>query len=92
MTTRERNHQLKIYLAPNELEFFKQKYHKSRCKSMSHLIRKCVLEKNIYVIDMKPFREIQHLLSKTSTNINQIPKQANTNGIIYKNGIMYLTN
>lgn len=54
---------------------------------MSHFIRKCVLEKEIYQIDLEPFRDLQSLLSNSTNNINQIAKRVNSTGIIYKEDI-----
>ncbi|HFI0218142.1 TPA: plasmid mobilization relaxosome protein MobC [Streptococcus suis] len=41
---------------------------------------------------MQPFRELQHLLSKTSTNVNQIAKKVNTYSLFYKEDIMTIQN
>ena len=54
---------------------------------MSHFIRKCVLEKEIYQVDLEPFRDLQGLLSNATNNINQIAKRVNSTGVIYKNEI-----
>ena len=54
---------------------------------MSHFIRKCVLEKEIYQVDLEPFRDLQGLLSNTTNNINQIAKQVNSTSVIYKEDI-----
>ena len=56
-------------------------------KTMSHFLRKCVLEKEIYIVDLEPFRDPQQLLSNATNNINQIAKATNTTGVIYKNEI-----
>ena len=87
MENRYRNNQLKIRLTDEELEIFKKKMEMSKSKDMSHFIRKCVLEKDIFVIDMSIFRGMQHLLGINANNINQIAKQANTTGIIYRDDI-----
>ena len=92
MENRQRNYQLKIRVSHQELALIQQKYKLSRSKTMRHFILKSVLEKQIYEIDMQPFREIQHLLSKTSTNINQIAKKVNTYSVIYKNDITVIQN
>ena len=47
MENRERNHQLKVYLSSEEKEFFKEKMKLAKCRTMSHFIRKCVMEKEI---------------------------------------------
>ena len=46
----------------------------------------CV-KKEIYVVDLEPFRNLQWLLSNATNNINQIAKATNTTGVIYKNEI-----
>lgn len=87
MENRERNIQLKIRLTEKERELFEEKMRKAKCKTMSHFIRRCVLEKEINVVDLNPFRDLQWEISKVGNNINQIAKVANTNAIIYKNDI-----
>lgn len=56
----------------------------SGSNSMSHFIRKCVLEKNIFVIDMIIFKSIQLLLEINANNINNIAKRVNSTGVIYR--------
>ena len=87
MDNRKRNNQLKIYLTDEEKEIFEKKMKLANCKTMSHFLRKCVLEKEIYVVDLEPFRNLQWLLSNATNNINQIAKATNTTGVIYKNEI-----
>jgi len=87
MENRRRKNQLKIYLSDEELAIFKEKLKLTKSQTMSHFIRKCVLEKEIYVVDLEPFRDLQWLLSNATNNINQIAKQANTTGVIYKKDI-----
>ena len=53
----------------------------AKCKTMSHFLRKCVLEKKIYQVDL------QGLLYNATSNINQIAKRVNSTGIIYSDGI-----
>ena len=62
----------------------------ANCKNMSHFLRKCVLEKEIYVVYLEPFRDLQWLLSNATNNINQIAKVTNTKGVIYKKDIDYM--
>lgn len=54
---------------------------------MSLFIRKCVLEKEIYIVDLEPFADLQGLLYNATNNINQIAKHANSTGIIYRDDI-----
>ena len=90
MDNRTRNNQLKIYLTNKEKEIFEKKMKLANCKTMSHFLRKCVLEKEIYIVDLEPFRDIQWLLSNATNNINQIAKATNITGVIYKKNIDYM--
>ena len=90
MDNRTRKNQLKIYLTDEEKEIFEKKMKLANCKTMSHFLRKCVLEKEIYIIDLEPFRDLQWLLSNATNNINQIAKSTNTTGVIYKKDIDYM--
>ena len=87
MEKRERNIQLIVRLNKEERELFEQKRKLSKCKNMSLFIRKCVLEKEIYEIDLEPFRDLQSLLFNATNNINQIAKRVNSTGVIYRNDI-----
>ena len=62
----------------------------ANCKTMSHFLRECVLEKEIYIVDLELFKNLQWLLSNVTNNINQIAKATNTTGVIYKNDIDYM--
>ena len=90
MDNRTRKNQLKIYLTDEEKEIFEKKMKLAKCKTMSHFLRKCVLEKEIYIVDLEPFRDLQWLLSNITNNINQIAKATNTTGVIYKKDIDYM--
>ncbi len=87
MANRFRKERIEIKLTKEEKEVFEKKMKLANCKTMSHFLRKCVLEKEIYFVDLEPFRNLQWLLSNATNNINQIAKETNTTGIIYKNEI-----
>ncbi|EJF13937.1 bacterial mobilization protein MobC domain protein [Oribacterium parvum ACB8] len=87
MANRIRNERLEIKLTEEEKALFEEKRKLAKCRNMSHFIRKCVLEKEIYQVDLKPFRDLQGLLSSATNNINQIAKRVNSTGIIYKDDI-----
>ena len=90
MDNRTRKNQLKIYLTDEEKEIFEKKMKLANCKTMSHFLRKCVWEQEIYIVDLEPFRALQWLLSNATNNINQIAKASNTTGVIYKTDIDYM--
>ena len=87
MANRIRNERLEIKLTVEEKAIFEEKRKLAKCRNMSHFIRKCVLEKEIYQVDLEPFRDLQGLLSNATNNINQIAKRVNSTGIIYKEDI-----
>ena len=90
MANRFRNERIEIKVTKEEKEVFEKKMKLANCKTMSHFLRKCVLEKEIYVVDLEPFRNLQWLLSNATNNINQIAKATNTTGVIYKKDIDYM--
>ena len=61
MANRIRNERLEIKLTKEEKALFEEKRKLAKCRNMSHFIRKCVLEKEIYQIDLEPFRDLQRL-------------------------------
>ena len=87
MANRKRNIQLKICLNEEEKQIFEKKMKLAKCKTMSHFLRKCVLEKEIYQVDLQPFADLQGLLYNATSNINQIAKRVNSTGIIYSDDI-----
>ena len=52
MANRKRNIRLRFDLTDKEKELFERKKEESGAKSMSHFIRKTVLEKEIYEVDL----------------------------------------
>ena len=80
MENRERNIQLIIRLNEEEKALFEEKKKLAKCRNMSLFIRKCVLEKEIYEVDLEPFRELQGLLSNATGSLNQIAKRVNSTG------------
>ena len=92
MANRMRNERLEIKLTEEEKAIFEKKRKLAKCRNMSHFIRKCVLEKEIYQVDLEPFRDLQGLLSNATSNINQIAKRVNSTGIIYKYDINDIKN
>ena len=73
-------------LSDDELEILK-KYKLSGCKSLRQFIMKCILEKDIFVLDIDVFRDMSTNISRISSNINQIAKMVNSSNVIYKNDI-----
>ena len=55
MANRIRNKRLGIKLTKEEKALFEEKRKLARCRNMSHFVRKCVLEKEIYQVDSEIF-------------------------------------
>jgi hypothetical protein len=87
MENRKRNIRLRFDLTDKEKELFERKKEESGAKSMSHFIRKTVLEKEIYEVDLKPLRDLYETLFAATNKLNQIAKRVNQTGIIYKSDI-----
>ena len=82
-----RNNGIYLMLSDDELEILEKKYKLSGCKSLRQFIMKCILEKDIFVLDMEVFRDMSTSISRISSNINQIAKRVNSTNVIYKNDI-----
>ena len=87
MANRYRNNGIYLMLSDDELEILEKKYKLSGCKSLRQFILKCILEKDIFVLDMEVFRDMSTSISRISSNINQIAKRVNSTNVIYKNDI-----
>ena len=87
MANRYRNNGIYLMLSDDELEILEKKYKLSGCKSLRQFIMKCILEKNIFVLDMDVFRDMSTSISRIASNINQIAKRVNSTNVIYKNDI-----
>ncbi|MGP1506452.1 MAG: plasmid mobilization protein [Campylobacter sp.] len=74
-------------MTKEEKALFEEKRKLVKCRNMSRFIRKCVLEKEIYQVDLEPFRDLQDLLSNATNNINQIAKRVNSTSVICKEDI-----
>lgn len=79
MSNRTRDIKLTIRLTEAEKNLFLQKQQLAKSPTMNHFIRKCVLEKEIFVVDFAEFRKINLLLSNIANNLNQLTRLANTN-------------
>lgn len=92
MENRSRNNQLKIYLSEEEKNLLKKNEDGTMQKTMSHFIRKCVMEKEIYIVDFEPFIKLQSSLEIANNNINQIARRVNKTGVINKMDIKEIKN
>ena len=88
MANRIRNERLEIKLTKGRKgSFWGEKKTCKVQKIWAALSANAFLEKEIYQVDLDPFRDLQGLLSNATNNINQIAKRVNQTGIIYKDDI-----
>ena len=84
MANRTRKNGIYLMLSDDELEILNKKYELSGCKTLRQFIMKCILKKDIFVLDMKVFKDMSTNIGRITSNVNQIAKRVNSTGIIYK--------
>lgn len=87
MANRTRKNGIYLMLSDDELEILNKKYELSGCKTLRQFIMKCLLEKDIFVLDMKVFKDMSTNIGRVTGSINQIAKRVNSTSIIYKDDI-----
>lgn len=87
MANRTRNNGIYLMLSDDELEILNKKYELSGCKTLRQFIMKCILEKDIFVLDMKVFKDMSTNIGRITGSINQIAKRVNSTSVIYKDDI-----
>lgn len=87
MANRTRKNGIYLMLSDDELEILNKKYELSSCKTLRQFMMKCILEKDIFVLDMKVFKDMSTNIGRITGSINQIAKRVNSTSIIYKDDI-----
>lgn len=88
MANRVRTHGIYLMLSDDELKVLEKKYRLSGCKTLRQFIMKCILGKDIFVLDMTVFRELSASIGRITGSINQIAKRVNSTAVIYKDDIL----
>ena len=88
MANRVRTHGIYLMLSDDELKVLEKKYRLSGCKTLRQFIMKCILGKDIFVLDMTAFRELSASIGRITGSINQIAKRVNSTAVIYKEDIL----
>lgn len=88
MANRVRTHGIYLMLSDDELKVLEKKYRLSGCKTLRQFIMKCILAKDIFVLDMTAFRELSTSIGRITGSINQIAKRVNSTAAIYKDDIL----
>ena len=88
MANRVRTHGIYLMLSDDELKVLEKKYKLSGCKTLRQFIMKCIIGKDIFVLDMTVFRELSTSIGRITGSINQIAKRVNSTAAIYKDDII----
>ena len=88
MANRVRTHGIYLMLSDDELKILDKKYRLSGCKTLRQFIMKCIIGKDIFVLDMTVFRELSTSIGRITGSINQIAKRVNSTAAIYKDDIL----
>ena len=88
MANRVRTHGIYLMLSDDELKVLDKKYRLSGCKTLRQFIMKCIIGKDIFVLDMTDFRELSTSIGRITASINQIAKRVNSTAAIYKDDII----
>ena len=92
MANRVRTHGIYLMLSDDELKVLDKKYRLSGCKTLRQFIMKCIIGKDIFVLDMTVFRELSTSIGRITGSINQIAKRVNSTAVIYKDDILDIQN
>jgi len=88
MANRVRTHGIYLMLSDDELKVLEKKYRLSGCKTLRQFIMRCIIGKDIFVLDMTVFRELSASIGRITGSINQIAKRVNSTAAIYKDDII----
>ena len=88
MANRVRTHGIYLMLSDDELKVLEKKYMLSGCKTLRQFIMKCIIGKDIFVLDMTVFWELSASIGRITGSINQIAKRVNSTAAIYKDDII----
>ena len=88
MANRVRTHGIYLMLSDDELKVLEKKYRLSGCKTLRQFIMRCIIGKDIFVLDMTVFRELSASIGRITGSINQITKRVNSTAAIYKDDII----
>jgi hypothetical protein len=87
MKNRERKNGILLYLNDEELELLNEKCKLANIKNKSEYLRRMIVDGYILEVNFSELKEYNFLLSKVSTNVNQIAHRINETRSIYKTDI-----
>lgn len=84
MANRERNQQIKFYVTEEERNLIEDKMKESEIKNMGAYLRKMAIDGHIFILDNMPLKEMNSMMTRFGSNMNQIAKRVNSTNAIYK--------
>ncbi len=83
MANRERNQQVKFYVTEEERNLIEDKMKESGIKNMGAYLRKMAIDGHIFILDNMPLKEMNSMMTRFGSNMNQIAKRVNSTNAIY---------
>lgn len=84
---RERKNHIHLYLSDKERLILEKKFEASGFWNMSDFLRRMIVFGDVIIPDFSDVREMNYLLGKIGSNINQIARKVNTFGAVDRTDI-----
>lgn len=92
MKNRSRKCMITFYVSEREKAFILKKMEICKIKNMSAYLRKVAIDGKIEIHDYSWVRELNGILNKIGSNINQISKRINATNSVYKSDMEDISN
>lgn len=83
MPNRERNLQIKFYVTEEERQLIEYKMMEAGIKNMGAYLRKMAIDGQIFILDNMPLKEMNSMMTRFGSNMNQIAKRVNSSNNVY---------
>jgi len=90
MANRERPYNIHVMVTEEEKQIIEERTRVAGFRSTGAYIRKIAIDGRIFKIDNSPLQDVSALMTRVSTNINQIAKRVNSTDNIYKDDVSEL--
>lgn len=87
MANRERDKQIKFYVTEEEKFLIEDKMKESGINNMGAYLRKMGIDGHIFILDNMPLKEMNSMMTRFGSNMNQIAKRVNSTSNIYSEDI-----
>ena len=87
MANRERDKQIKFYVTEKEKNLIEDKMKESGINNMGAYLRKMSIDGHIFILNNMPLKEMNSMMTRFGSNMNQIAKRVNSTSNIYSEDI-----